>query len=180
MSRHDTTRRPGLLARSLTTDVSMAVGAGKLPAARFHLDHGADPNANLRGETYSALELALATDAGLDMVSLLLGRGAAVKGRSAMLMAAQKGRVDVMKLFLEAGASADGMPDNEDVYDNARQQADWGTPLHGAAGNGQSEAITWLLRKGASKDVRNFVGLTPRELAKQRGYSECERLLGSS
>ncbi|KAI4859378.1 ankyrin [Hypoxylon rubiginosum] len=157
--------------------LSMAVSADKLPAVRFHLDHGADPNANLRGETYSALELAPIANVGLEIVSLLLRHGAVAKGRSAMLFAAQKGRVDMMDMFLDAGVSVDEVPDNDDVYDNARAQVDWGTPLHGAAGNGQSEAVMWLLRKGASRDVKNSIGLTPKEVARQKGYSDCERLL---
>ncbi|KAI0172911.1 ankyrin [Hypoxylon sp. FL1284] len=160
--------------------LSMAVGANKLPAVRFHLEHGADPNANLRGATYSALELAPITDVDSEIVSLLLRHGAVAKGRSAMLFAAQKGRIDMMKLFLDAGVSVDEVPDNDEVYDNAREQVDWGTPLHGAAGNGQSEAVMWLLRKGASRDAKNALGLTPEEVARQKGYPDCERLLGTS
>ncbi|XXH01602.1 hypothetical protein Hte_007962 [Hypoxylon texense] len=159
--------------------LSLAVGADKLPAVRFLLDHGADPNANLRGETYSGLELAPIVGASLEIVSLLLRHGALAKGRSAMLFAARKGRVDMMRVLFEAGVSVDEVPDNDDVYDNAKEQVDWGTPLHGAAGNGQSEAITWLLRKGASTDVKNSIGLTPKEVARQRGYSDCGRLLGN-
>ncbi|KAK6949193.1 hypothetical protein Daesc_009267 [Daldinia eschscholtzii] len=156
--------------------LSLAVGSDKLPLVEYLLNHGADPNANLRGETYSALELAIITNASLSIISMLIDRGAAVKQRSAALFAAQGGRLDVLKHLIASGAGVDSLPDNEDVYDNAREQDDWGTPLHGAAGNRQVDCVSWLLEAGASRDIKNHNGLTPRQVAEKRGHTECVEL----
>ncbi|KAI1475635.1 ankyrin [Daldinia eschscholtzii] len=157
--------------------LSLAAGSDKLPLVEYLLNHGADPNANLRGETYSALELAIITNASLSIVSMLIDRGAAVKQRSAALFAARGGRLDVLKHLIASGAGVDSLPDNEDVYDNAREQDDWGTPLHGAAGNGKVDCVSWLLETGASRDVQNHNGLTPKQVAEKRGHTECVVLL---
>ncbi|KAI8961927.1 ankyrin [Daldinia sp. FL1419] len=160
--------------------LGFAVTSDKLPLVEHLLNRGADPNANLRGETYSTLELAVISNASLSIVSLLIDRGAVVKQRSAALFAARDGRLDVLKHLIASGAGIDSIPDNEDVYDNAREQDDWGTPLHGAAGNGQADCVAWLVRSGASRDVKNHVGLTPREVAEKKGHERCVRLIDNN
>ncbi|KAI0106725.1 ankyrin [Daldinia grandis] len=157
--------------------LGFAVGSDKLPLVEYLLNHSADPNANLRGETYSALELAVIYNASLSIVSLLIDRGAAVEQRSAALLAARGGRLDILKHLISSGAGVDSIPNNEDVYDNAREQDDWGTPLHGAAGNGQANCVVWLLQTGASRDIKNYNGLTPREVAEKRVHAQCVRLI---
>jgi ankyrin repeat protein len=155
----------------------MAVGANKTPLVRWLLEHGADPNANLRGETHTPLELSAVVKADLEIMNMLLEHGAKFQGRSVMLLAAAAGRIDMLDKLVSAGASVDALPDNEDVYDNARDRDDWGTPLHGAASNNQVETVKWLLNKGASKTVKNHVRLTPKEVADKRSHLECENLL---
>ncbi|KAI1169783.1 ankyrin [Nemania sp. FL0916] len=157
----------------------MAVSSNKPPLTSFLLSHGASPNANLRGETYSPLELcALPTvHSDISIVSTLLNHGAVFHGRSAMLLAACSGRIDMLQALTSQGADVDALPDNEDVYENAKERDDWGAPLHGAAGNGQVEVVKWLLGRGARKDVRNYRGLVPREVAERKGYGECAELL---
>ncbi|KAI0853420.1 ankyrin [Daldinia vernicosa] len=157
--------------------LGFAVGSDKLPLVEYLLNHGADPNANLYRDTYSALELAVTSNASLSIVSLLIDRGAAVEQCSAALLAARGGRLDVLKHLISSGAGIDSIPDNEDVYDNAREQDDWGAPLHGAAGNGQADCVIWLLQAGASRDIKNHNGLTPREVAEKRGHARCVRIL---
>ncbi|KAK7964102.1 hypothetical protein PG996_008206 [Apiospora saccharicola] len=157
---------------------SFAVGRNKLPLVEYLVDHGADPNFNLRGVADSALECATAGNAQLGILTALLDHGAAVQGRRAMLIAARAGRIRVLEhLIREGNASIDAVPDNMDVFGNDRQRIDWGTPLHGAAGNGQTMTVEWLLKQGASRDIKNHVGQTPEEVASKKGYLECEKLL---
>ncbi|KAI1277757.1 ankyrin [Xylaria sp. FL0933] len=155
----------------------IAVGANKAPLVWFLLDHSANPNANLRGDTHTPLELAAVVKADLEIIDLLLTHGAIFQGRSVMLLAAYNGRVDMLDMLVSAGANVDAILDNEDVYDNAREREDWGTPLHGAAGNNQAKAVEWLLSRGASTGIKNHVGLTPKQLADKRGHIECGNLL---
>lgn len=98
--------------------------ANKTPLVAFHLDHGADPNLICITEEFTALEMAPKVDTDLGITSLLLEHRAVVKGRSAMLHAAQKGRVDIMRRLRDAGASVDEMPNNSDIFDDRRKQID--------------------------------------------------------
>ncbi|KAK8029872.1 hypothetical protein PG993_011163 [Apiospora rasikravindrae] len=160
--------------------LSLAVSANKLPLVEYLLDHGADPNRNLRGDTHSALELAAVANAQLGIFSALVDHGAVVQGRSVMLLAARAGRVDVLKHLhekLDGSSLIDIVPDNDNVDENARKQTDFGTPLHGAAGNGQIETVEWLLKQGASSDIKNDSELTPKEVAIKEGHVECKKLL---
>ncbi|KAF3057363.1 Ankyrin-3 [Daldinia childiae] len=157
--------------------LGFAVRSDKLPLVEFLLSHGADPNANLCDEIYSTLEFAIVSNTSLSIISLLIDRGAVVKQRSAALLAAQAGRLDILKHLISSGAGVDSIPDNENVYDNAREQDDWGTPLHGAAGNGKADCVAWLLQTGASRDIKNHNGLTPREVAEKRGHARCVTLI---
>ncbi|KAI1647698.1 ankyrin [Daldinia loculata] len=157
--------------------LGFAIISDKLPLVEFLLSRGADPNVNLCEEIYSTLEFAIISNASLPIISLLIDRGAVVKQRSAALLAARGGRLDVLKHLIASDAGIDSIPNNEDVHDNAREQDDWGTPLHGAAGNGQADCVAWLLQAGASRDIKNHNGLTPREAAEKRGHARCVRLL---
>ncbi|KAI3316707.1 ankyrin repeat-containing domain protein [Xylariaceae sp. AK1471] len=140
----------------------MAVGASKAPLVQFLLESSADPNANLRGKTYSPRELAAVVNAELD-VMFALAR-CHFRGRGAMLVAAHDGRVDMLYQLAASSASVSEAPDNEDVYDNARQQVDWGTLICSVAGNNQVDTIKWL-SKGAIPATKNYVGLTTKEVA---------------
>ncbi|KAK6858395.1 ankyrin repeat protein [Apiospora arundinis] len=163
----------------------MAVGPDGLPLVEFLLDHGADPNRNLWGMTHSPLELAAVADVQLGIFSALLNHGAEVQNRSVLLNAASKGRIDMLELILlrageNAAALVNALPENEEVYENAYTRLDWGTPLHGAAANGQLETVAWLLRQGACPNIKNYLGFTPKEVAAKLGHSECEKLLESA
>jgi ankyrin repeat protein len=125
--------------------------ANKTPLVAFLLSHGANPNLNLHAEEFTALEMAPKVETDLEITSLLLQKGAVVKGRSSVLHAAQNGRVDIMGKLHDAGGSLNDAPDNPDIFDDRRKQADWGTPLHGATVHGQTEAVKWLLGRGAKK-----------------------------
>lgn len=185
-----------LKPQSNPTPQSLAVSANKPHLVQYLLSKGSSPNANLRGETHTPLELACVVSADQEIVSLLLAHGSIVRGRSAAYLAAKTGRVDILETLLSpttttnnANASGSGndtinllnsLPSNDDVYDNARAQRDWGTPLHGAVGANQVAVVRWLLSRGADPAVRNYVGLTPKELADEKGFEECSKILSSS
>ncbi|ODM14986.1 hypothetical protein SI65_09481 [Aspergillus cristatus] len=154
----------------------MAIGSSKLPLVTYLLNNGANPNANRRGETNSALETA-AISASPEIVQLLLKHGAEICNRSALHKAASYGHLQICRILIDAGDDVNAIPDNEDLFENTTERDDWGTPLHGAAGNGHTECVRFLLEKSARRDVRNPNGLTPGEVAQRRGHTECAALL---
>ena len=79
--------------------------------------------------------------------------------------------------LLKLGDDVNAIPDNEGLLENTTERDAWGTPLHGAAGNGHTESVRFLLEKSARRDVRDPNGLTPVEVAHLRGHTECAALL---
>lgn len=142
---------------------------------KYLLEHGADPNANLRGDLYTALEIG-AMFASPAVVDLLLTQGAQFEHRSALNKAASVGRLDNLRLLLDKGVAIDAIPDNENIADFARQSG-VGTALHDAAGAGKVDAVLLLLERGANKLVRDTAGQMAREVALKKGHHECAKLL---
>ena len=155
--------------------VSCAVGEDKLTHVEYLLRHGANPNANLRGDLYTALEIG-AMFASLTVLELLLTHGAMHKHRSVLNKAASNGRFDVVKFLLDKGVAIDAIPDNEEISDNFRRHG-VGTALHDAAEAGKADVVRLLLERGADKEIKNTAGQTAREVAIKRGHDECARLL---
>lgn len=71
------------------------------------------------------------------------------------------------------------IPDSEDLFENenSTERDDWGTPLHGAAGNGHTKCVSFLLERSARRDIKNPNGLTPGKLVQGRENAECAALL---
>lgn len=86
-------------------------------------------------------------------------------GGTALHAAVLREHIPVMKLLLEAGADPN--------------QGDWHRiyPLHTAAAYGNAEVIEMLLEYGASADVVDEEGRTPREWALRAANLESQRLL---
>ncbi|CAJ2503862.1 Uu.00g112560.m01.CDS01 [Anthostomella pinea] len=151
------------------------VSTRKLPLVKYLLDKGADPNRNLTLNR-SPLELAC-VHADTEILSLLIAHGAETKDRSGLLLAAKEGKTDMIDVLLDAGAEIDALPNNRRVTERVEAEDDWGTALHGAVERNQVQCVQHLLAKGARRDVKNAVGLTPLELAEKKGLTECAELL---
>src|SRR2546422_2273285 len=76
--------------------------------AKYLLEHGADPNYK-RDRGWFAIHHAIARDNNLDIIDLLLDHGAdptlSNDGKSAVAMAARRGRGDLLALFERRGVS---------------------------------------------------------------------------
>jgi ankyrin repeat protein len=100
----------------------------------------------------------------LEMVQLLIDRGAQVNSRNVhgtpLSYAAEANRIEVMRFLLEKGADIDG---KDDRYYR------W-TPLMRAAAVGSVEAVKFLLEKGANPRFKDTRGDTPRSIAEQSGH----------
>ena len=86
-------------------------------------------------------------------------------GVTPLLLAAQNGRLEVVRLLLEKGAAVDARS-NEGA-----------TPLIHAATKGRLEVVRLLLEKGAAVNAKGNDGLTPLIAAARKGHLEVVRLL---
>jgi ankyrin repeat protein len=109
-----------------------------------------------------------------------------------LMFAAYKGRVDLVRLFLESGASVEIT--NEKLWtplhvaayhgqlEVCRLFLDWGAqvnpvskrkgniPLHSAARRGHLSVVKLLVERGANIRLRNRDGLTAGDVARIKGY----------
>ncbi|KAG7328057.1 hypothetical protein KOW79_008001 [Hemibagrus wyckioides] len=114
-----------------------------------------------------------------------------VTGRTALMEAARNGSVVLVRLILQRG----GNPNSLDKQQQSAAQlaaaggffqvlcvlsafrADWSSvcvegnsPLHAAAAGGHAECCRFLAQRGCNPNLKNRVGLVPRQLAKAHGH----------
>ena len=130
--------------------------------AQLCLDRGADPNRNLVDE-YKSLLAAVAELASIQMAALLIRHGAHVKGSGAIVMAAEEGKLDMVKLLLDQGADINevGIEDPTDP----RSREDMGSALHRAVTAGHEEVARFLLDQSADVNLTDVMRRTPLDLA---------------
>jgi len=148
------------------------VASSRPPMLKFLLEHGADPNLNLRAEHLKAIELA-ALFAGTDVIDILIEHGAQLHGRQPLQNAARWGRIDIVEHLLDCEVDIDGIPDNEDIYETERI----GTALHAAVTAGQKGVVVTLLKQGANKSLKDSEGQTAWEIAREKKSTDIMRLL---
>lgn len=144
------------------------------PLLRWLLEHGADPNAN-RCNTRSALECAIMR-ASTEVTELLLRHGAQLKNTSALKIAGYFGRTDMLLQLLQHGVDINEIPDNDEMMD-AERAVGLGTALHEAAKNGQKAAVELLLEKGANPSLKDSLGKTALDLAKDKHHHDVVDIL---
>jgi hypothetical protein len=107
------------------------------------------------------LEILLSHGAEMDSLALLeaipIPRDRGSKG--------EDWKIPHMKILLEYGA---------DVNHQTRK---WGTPLHYAVRNKGIAEVKLLLAHGADRNIRDILGRTPAESARENGYMELVELL---
>jgi ankyrin repeat protein len=131
--------------------------------AELCLDRGADPNRN-PVDDYKSLLAGVAELASVEMAALLIRHGAHVKGSGAIVMAAEEGKMDMVKLLLDQGADI-----NEIGIENPtdpRSKEDMGSALHRAVVAGHEEVVGFLLDRGADVNLTDVMRRTPLALAK--------------
>jgi ankyrin repeat protein len=106
-----------------------------------------------------------------------LGAGADVDacdcdGDTALMLAAERGHIELMKVLLKNGADVDAENLDGDAGDIAKS-----TPLMRAAYRGHVDVVKELLAHGADANARNAFGNTAVTLAAHNGHSKIESML---
>lgn len=148
-----------------------------LKLAAYLLSKGADVDASCQmGD--NPLELACSLGDKY-MAALLLAHNAKMEeAPKALLNAAHNGDTEIMQMLLDYGANVNAHPyGTYTTLPQDRESESWGSALHCAIGKGHTEAVRFLLEKGADKEYKNKLDMTVLDLAKKLGNDEIVRLL---
>ncbi|KAI4194050.1 MAG: hypothetical protein LQ350_008010 [Teloschistes chrysophthalmus] len=146
---------------------------------RLCLSHGADSNRNIVDEYKPVLAAVAESEHGsVEMLRLLIDNGAVVKGSGALLMAAEEGKMGMVRFLIERGADVDEMGIHHPM--DPRFDEDVGTPLHKAAYNGHVHIVRFLTEMGADVELRDGMGRTAIDLAKDRGHDDVVKILAAN
>ena len=150
-----------------------AIQAGDLAQVKKLLGAGADINSSASGKGGMTPLNYAAYEGHLEIVKLLLDKGAEIDTRDNMsftplLVAAISGHQEVQKELIIRGADV-----------NLAERSFGWTTLHRAAANGHLELIQLLLDKGAQINIKNKKGDTPLAVARQKGKTKAAELLKS-
>lgn len=148
--------------------------AGEISWARFCLDNGADPNFHTIDDPMYLLA-ATAELSTVEMADLLLQHGARMEGSGAIVIAAEKGRINMVKFLLEKGADIDeiGLMD----FMIGRAADDGGSALHKAVTEKRQGVVRYLLEKGANVNLMDIKDRTPLMRARENGSDTITNLL---
>ncbi|KAF2870925.1 ankyrin repeat-containing domain protein [Massariosphaeria phaeospora] len=125
-----------------------------LPLMQYMMERGVDPNCPWIAKAHgpgTVLYQACRT-ASSKIVECLLKHGAIVAGSGAARVAAEHGRIKVLKLLLQYGA------DLNECFDTQPPFGPLGTALHTATYYRRDAVIEWLLEHGADPSIRNSEG----------------------
>jgi ankyrin repeat protein len=142
---------------------------GDIANVRKYLDLGA----NIEVKDYRELtSLQIACARGhLDVVRLLLERGANIEaagesGQTSLILASMEGHIDVVKELLNRGANIE-----------AAENRHGSNSLQMASFRGKLDVVKELVNRGANIFAKNVGGVTARQAAETRGFSEMAEFL---
>jgi len=152
------------------TPLMQAANDGKKKAVETLLKEKADINAKDPEQKRTALYFAISNEH-KEVIKLLIDKGASLENlsedqESALFMATTTNNYDLMKTVLKKNKKLIDTPDNEGT-----------TPLMEAAKYGTKQTIEILLKAGAKKDLKNKLGSTALDIAKENKNEEAIKAL---
>jgi putative mycofactocin binding protein MftB len=153
---------------TLDNDLRGAMYSRDFAKARWLIEKGANPNT--KNGWGSPLIYWCAECAKTDLIDFALEKGADIdatnkNGETALHRVAQLGRVDMIDFLVDRGANVN----HRNIYDT--------TPLFVAALFDQPEATEKLLYRGADHSILNHQGISPAQIAKEKGNDAVVALL---
>ncbi len=147
------------------TPLYFAASHGFNDICRLLLERGADPNVGKSGDIEGSALTQAAVWGHFDTVKTLIEfkadpNATGYERRNALHEAIWKGHADMAKFLIEAGAATNG---------KSRLGA---TPFHDAIANGMHGTALELARHGADVDARNDQGITVRDKAAEKGWTD--------
>ena len=196
----DADANPNLQSKKGATALMFAAGHGHAEIAKMLLTAGVNPN--VVAADLTALMIAISADH-VEIAKVLLDATAGANpnmarkdGHTALMVAAQKGHAEFVKMLLAAGALPNAMKDDGhtalmyasshaevakillDAGANPNAMKDDGyTALMLAAGNGDAEVAKMLLTAGANPNTTKDDGWTALFQAVRIGHSEIVKML---
>ncbi|KAK5109589.1 hypothetical protein LTR85_002477 [Meristemomyces frigidus] len=150
-----------------TLGIVAATGkANRHSLVAYLLEKGADPNRTLEMQGHMRILTCAAGYSDAEMVGLLLDHGAHLSGSGALVFAAEKGKMQTVKLLIARGADVN----EKGVATYIRRSLlSLGSPLHKAVENGHVAVVDVLLQAGADLAVTDAKGRTAADIAAAKG-----------
>ena len=154
----------------------LTIASGDTEFLEYLLSVGADPGWSLLSPRiavrYLPIEyISFSTWISESVLQFLLRHGALVKGTYALQLAAQTGRVEIVRALLKAGADVEGLPeciegeletpDGPFRVEKIEIHESNGTALHSAVSGGCLAIVEMLVEKGADLKALDNEGRTP-------------------
>ena len=157
---------------------------GDVEGVQAALDDGADPDAVGEPEGWSVLMRAVHKSTP-EVIKLLVESGAQVNrlkkgGGSALLYAAEWGKLAAASALLEAGADPNAKSNVKEASvgpTGQRGTSGGNCPIHAATWSGNVEMVKLLLEHGADPKKANEDGKTPRSIAVDNGILRMIKVL---
>ncbi len=158
------------------TALHIATHARQREAMRALVRLGADPRA-LDGQRYDTVTIAaVADDAETMRVALEIGADpraiTSPYDGTALIAAAHLGHDEIVRMLSDAGAPLDHV-------NNLAWTALIEAIILGDGGQRHQRTVSHLVAAGARRDIGDRTGVTPIEMARQRGYGAMVRILES-
>lgn len=181
-ARGDAAQVSALLAQGASIDARDAQGRtalllathhNRVQAARVLIDAGADVNA--QDAIHDSPYLYAGARGHNEILRMTLAHGADLRstnryGGTALIPAAERGHVETVRLLIAAGVAVDHV-----------NRLKWTALLEaiilGNGGATHTEIVRLLVNAGADVNLADGDGVTPLQHARQRGYTQIERLL---